>query len=370
MANLRVKTSGLNSARTLSELVKQGIEVRNVSRDDNALVFNVPYRQKTLTIHTLKRLYLDFSISMRKSFIERIINPWRIGIAIGLILCLTIYSFMSTMILRIDVSGISEAKTKEIVNFLSNNGIGVWTSKKSINTDEVDAMLYRNFDLSVAETKLVGVTMAITLKEELSPPEYGDLTTPLALIAAEDALVSRIVCAQGTKSVEIGQSIKKGTTLISAFKTVGDEKISIRAIGEVYGKVWREKEFYLSNQKVVYQSTGRVETRSVMRIGDVGGDVPTSSFAHYKITKSSICIGDFLPIYKDTYIFTEQQAVTTDTTEQDVKLLIEKAKKDIILENVNDNGEFIRCWTTERKTEDGTVFKVIAEFEKRIDIYA
>lgn len=370
MAEIKISTSGLNSARTLSELTKKGIRVRNAIRDGNTLVFSISSKQKELTKSVLKSLRLDSEDTKIVRFWDKLISPWRFGLIVGVVICTIAYLLCSSIILRVDVNGLKASNARDIVEFLEENGINIGTSKKLVDCEKIESALYNRFDFSVVECKTLGTSLLITVKEELDAPMYNDLVEPKNLIADEDALITRIVCAQGTKAIDVGKSVKKGAMLISAYKYIGDAQIPICAVGEVYGRVWREKEIYVSDQKTTYKPTGRTESAFVMRIGEIPTEIPPSSFKYYTITKSTVRIGDFLPFYRDTYVFSEQVGVVVERDEKERVSLIEKAKKEIILENADGNGEFVRSWTLEKKVDGGMLIKVIAEFEKRIDIYA
>ncbi len=370
MAESRIVTSGLNSARTLNKLAEKGITVKDAKREGNVLVFSVPVARKNATVKVLESVRLESHYRDKKSFFEKIFSPWRFGIALGLLLSLLCYLILSSFVLRIDVIGVDRAKAIEIEKFLGERGIFAGSPKGIIDEDELDALLLEKFDFSVVQSKIVGLSLSLTVKEELNKPNYYDATAPVSLIAVEDALVTRVVCLQGTQSIDVGKSVKAGEVLILAQKTVGEETLPIRAVGEVYGKVWREKEIFFPDEKVIFEPTGRVEKYFSMRVGEAESEVRLPSFEHYTVQKSTIKIGDFLPVYRDTYVYAEQKAVTVSNNDEDKILLIENAKKEILLNGADEDGVFIRSWTIERQAEGGRLVKVIAEFEKRIDKYA
>ena len=369
MSKFLVKVKGLNAQRTLNTLTQKGIDIKNSERYGSELFFEVGKKDLNKTKECLNKLYLSAEISEKKNSFESIFSLWRFGLILGILLCVIIYCSILSFILRIEISGIDENQEKKVMLFLKENGIIPGTKKSELDLTNIESIIIENFEFSVVSPSFVGTSLVINVKEELSPPIYMDLTKKTPLIASEDALITRIVCGSGTKVVNVGKSVKKGEVLIDCKKNVGDEEYYVRATGEVYGKIWRQKEIFVPTKKEEYVPTGNIEKVRVIRFGNYSGVIKKSSFKNYTCTQTSIRISDFLPIYVDEIIYTEQKTVERELTVEEENNFIENAKKEIFAENQNLVGEFIDLWTIQRNADGGKIIKVIAEFETKIDVY-
>lgn len=369
MAESKITTSALNSARTLNNISQKGILIKNVRRENSTLIFTVSDRAKSQTVNFLNSARVDCDVKDRKSVFNRIFSIWRFGIVLGIIFCVVLYSVLSSFVLKIEVFGTNESTAIKIEKYLKEINLTRGIPKDSLDLDKLDELLLKEFDFSVVESKIIGSTLSLTVKEELSKPDFYDATEINRIVASEDALITRVVCVQGLQSVTVGKSVKAGQTLIDSQKVVGESSIPIRAVGEIYGKVWREKEIYIPNEKIVYKPTGRTQKVYVMRIGGVSSKVKESPFEFYTLEKTSVKVGDFLPIFRDCYEYFEQ-VVAVEPNVEDNSVVIEKAKKEILLNSEQENAVLLDVWSEERLVEGGKYLKVIAEFEKRIDKYA
>ncbi len=369
MSNFLVKVKGLNSQRTLNTLTQKGIRIKNSERYGSELFFEVGKKDINKTKECLDKLYLSADINEKKNGLESIFSLWRFGLVLGIILCVLIYCILSSFILKIEISGVDQNQKKNIIFFLKENDITLGTKKSELDLTEIEDIMMDNFEFSVVSPSIVGTSLVIKVKEELSPPIYMDLTKKTPLIASEDALITRIVCGSGTKIVSVGKSVKSGDVLIDCKKMVGEEEYYVQAVGEVYGKIWRQKEIFVPTTKEEYVPTGNVEKVRVIRFGNYSGAIKKSTFKNYKCTQTSIRISDFLPIYVDEITYVEQKIVQRELTSEEEKTFIENAKNMIFMQNQNLVGELIGVWTTERKVDGGKLIKVIAEFETRIDVY-
>lgn len=367
MNKIIIKTSPLNSARTINRLQIEGVCLKNIIRERDYLCFEIDAKDSSKCKSILQKSYLSFDYEEKKNYFNQLFNLGRIGLIIGIVLSLGLYFFLSLFITNIEISGINENKKKEVMVYLQKSNISVGTIKSDIDIKVLDRNLLKDFDFSITQSKIIGTTLRIILKEELSSPIIvQDNFNPI--LSTEDALITRIVTISGTKMVEIGKSVKKGDILIDAKKIIENAEIRDRAIGEVYGKVWRKKDIFIPDKVQDIVETGKEETYYSIGIGSYIGVVQKPSFDCYTYTQTSTRIGDFLPFYQIKTIYREQKKVERVMTDLEINAQIEKAKKELLLETNNAIQEIFDSRTITRNVDGGRVISVIIEIEKRIDI--
>lgn len=370
MSKLTFKVCGLNSARTLNALCRDGIFVKNIERIENNLFFISCSKHKEKIIKILNKYNLEYEFKEKKNIFESILSVSRIGLLIGIVLSIILYCCIFCFITDIRINGVDSLKENEIRKYLKDKNINIGSVKAQINCIEIEREILEKYDFSLCDVKIVGTNLELNLKEELNPPIYNDLTNKTPIIATENALITRIALLSGTSEIKIGQSVKKGQLLISCKKQIGDSVVETRAIGEVYGRVWREKEIFIPNTKMTSIPTGRIEKAYFIQIGNYQGAIKKPSFDEYTYTQTSIRIGNFLPVFRVERTYYEQKIVEQSYVQEEIDNMINQAKMDLINENEEYIDEFSRSWHIERVVDGGTMMRVIVEFEKRIDIYA
>lgn len=367
MSKITVRTSPLNSARTINRLQAEGIILNNIVREHDFLSFVIESKDGPKCKSVLQKLYLSFDHTEQKNYFNQLFNLSRIGLVLGIVLSIGLYFFLSIFITNIEISGIGENKKKEVMQYLQKSSICVGTNKSNIDLETLDRNLLKDFDFSITESKIVGTTLSIKLKEELNPPIiYDENSKPI--ISKEDALITRIVTISGTKMVDVGKSVKKGDTLIDAKKIIENVEVSEKAIGEVYGKVWRKKDVFIPDKVQDLVETGKVETYHSICIGSYIGKVDKPTFDCYTYTQTSTRIGDFLPFYQIETTYFEQKKVERSLSDLEINDIVVKAKKELLLGEENAVQTILDSRVVTRKVDGGTVFSVIIEIEKRIDI--
>lgn len=367
MSKLRFKTTATASGRTLSEVVKSGVRVKSPEKKEGDLTFCVSLRDGERVCNTLngfERVYEKTDLRL----ISRLL--WRFGIAVGIIIAVIAIIVLSNYLFSISVSGLSRVEIVEVERFLTEHGVAVGTKKADLNLDALEISLMEKFDFSVVDCKIEGVTLVVSVKEELPPPDYADMQTIKPIVASEDAVVTRIVTLSGTVLVKHGASVKKGDILISPTRKVGEVEVECRAVGEIHGKVWRTKEIFVPSTIIKNERTGSSKTEYRLSFGKVNLDL-VSPYEYYEVERSKVTLSDLLPFYKNTVTYYECKPVEVENPDlKDLSGIVDGALRELRIRVESEGGIYLDDWYSVREVEGGVRVKVVCEMEMRIDTHS
>lgn len=366
MNKYRFKTSSTSSGRTITDLVNNGVRVHKPRKGGGELTFLVSSNHAKSTVEVINSYERVYEREDKRAF-PRLI--WRFGILIAIAVILAFLGVAQNYLLNIDVYGTNRISRVEVLDYLSSIGVKTGSVKSDFVEEDVERKLIEQFEFSVVDCSLSGTTLSVVVKEELSPPNYVDMQNVKSIVALEDAVVTRIVTLSGTKVVERGKSVQKGDLLIDGKHYVGEEYVECRAIGEVYGKVWRKREIFIPATITKLVRTGSETTLDYLSFGKVDNGID-SPYPYYEHSNNRVAISSILPFYKNTVTFYECSLVEVENPELlDVTNQVDLTRKALLLELENSGGIYLDSWHTVKDVEGGRLVNVVLEMECRIDTY-
>lgn len=367
MSRLRFKTTATGSSRTISEIVKSGVRIKSPEKKEGTLTFCVRVRDGERVCNTLKgfeRVYEKTDIRPLSKLL------WRFGVVVGVIISVIAMVVLSNYVFSISVSGLSRIEKLEVERYLAEQGVTVGVKKSNFDVDDLEISLMEKFDFSVVDCKVEGVSLLVSVKEELPPPDYVDMMTVKAIVAKEDAVVTRIVTLSGTVMVEHGESVKAGEVLISPTNKVGDTEIECQAVGEIHGKVWRKKEIFVPSTILKNVRTGRSKTLFCLSFGKLFVDL-ASPYQYYETESTRVALSDLLPFYKNSVTYYECKPTEVENPDiGDVSSIVEGALNELRIQIEGENGVYLDDWYSVREVDGGLAVRVVCEMEMRIDTYS
>ncbi len=179
----------------------------------------------------------------------------RLGIPLGLILAIAVCAIYSRYVYRLEVK--SGGFYSEKVLELLEDSYSVFPIKKSdLDLESFNEKLLTLDGVSMATAKVVGTTLVCEILESSIPNPTIDLSEPIAVVATEDALITRISVWSGRAAVSVGDVVKKGDVLIEPILVVGESELPVRASGEVEGRVFRCEKFSYPTTSITTERTG------------------------------------------------------------------------------------------------------------------
>lgn len=253
-----VEFSGLGGYREkmLSELIENGIQVRNVRFSEIGITGEVsPFdyyrtaetaRKNGVRIRAQKRRGLYFMLSKYKT---------RAGLYVGLLAFILILSMWQTRVQDISITG--DVHKAQIYEILNDCGIvkGAATSNLQIYKAEQRIMLEVE-NCSWVDVSCEGFRVIVKVEKGIEPPEMED-KNPRNIVASRPAMIVSQSVFRGASVVRNGSGVNTGDMLVSGvFPDDGEHVLTVRADAEIIGE-WDESiEFFVPYNETINKADG------------------------------------------------------------------------------------------------------------------
>lgn len=366
---LRAFTRNANSL--LRECTRKKIGIENLKRYKDYIEFNIKSNDYVAVIAILNAFSIDFQrVSYYGGARTIDIIKRRAFMIVGLMLGLAIVFFASQFVYKVEIDG-DNRYNGVIERLLIDSGINGVVYKGKIDTNALELKIVECIpEVTNATVYINGAVLKVnTVTNETPSVPIG---ANARVLSAYQAIVTRIYVSSGTANVSVGDSVKKGDTLIEGhintnkedYQEPSDAKyVPVEAKGEVFGKVYYHKRLILSDSAVISEYTGKTETRRDLYIGNMRiGKAHKKPFENYSSNVSYASIGFILPIKVVTTVYREttERIVTRDEYRE---WLLEKANDELLsqmpMDAVISDKEII---------EIGDTIDIYYEAEHRIDM--
>lgn len=366
---LRAYTRNANSL--LKECTRKKIGIENLKRYKDYIEFNIKSNDYVTVAAILNAFSIDFQrVSYYGGARTIDIIKRRAFMIVGLMLGLAIVFFASQFVYKVEIDG-DNRYNGVIERLLIDSGISGVVYKGKLDTNALELKIVECIpEVTNATVYINGAVLKVnTVTNETPSVPIG---ANARVLSAYQAIVTRIYVSSGTANVSVGDSVKKGDTLIEGhintnkedYQEPSDAKyVPVEAKGEVFGKVYYHKRLILSDSAVISEYTGNTETRRDLYIGNMRiGKAHKKPFENYSSNVSYETIGFILPIKVVTTVYRE----TTErivTREEYREWLLEKANDELLsqmpMDAVISDKEII---------EIGDTIDIYYEAEHRIDM--
>ena len=364
---IKVTLQGLNLDRVFKLLKRHKIPLKHIQKVNHKETnFYIQNKNKTKFEELLKDYNYKVHIENRYgvSFLVHFVKT-RLGVLIGMFLCLFLVFFLNSFVWNIQVYGLEELSKTQIVTTLEEIGIRTGKQMSHEKISEAEHYLQTKLDkISMISMVKKGTSLLINLKETRIPSvltvEANNLTS------SYEGVITKVNVIQGTPLVKVGDVVKVGDTLIAGyFNTIDGVKTECPAIGEVYAKVWYSSSVIFHTEELKQVRTGVKKEVSSLSLGKNNFKINKTniSYENYEVeTKSEyLFYNNFIPlkINKTIYWETKGQLVTQDFEENKNNLVNEALllAKDKVPSELTSQKEF----TTIEK--NGTIYVVSAFIE-------
>lgn len=366
---LRAYTRNANSL--LRECTRKKIGIENLKRYKDYIEFNIKSNDYVVVIAILNAFSIDFQrVSYYGGARTIDIIKRRAFMIVGLMLGLAIVFFASQFVYKVEIDG-DNRYNGVIERLLIDSGINGVVYKGKLDTNALELKIVECIpEVTNATVYINGAVLKVnTVTNETPSVPIG---ANARVLSAYQAIVTRIYVSSGTANVSVGDSVKKGDTLIEGhintnkedYQEPSDAKyVPVEAKGEVFGKVYYHKRLILSDSAVISEYTGKTETRRDLYIGNMRiGKAHKKPFENYSSNVSYETIGFILPIKVVTTLYHETSERIV-TREEYREWLLEKANDELLsqmpMDAVISDKEII---------EIGDTIDIYYEAEHRIDM--
>ena len=358
-----VKINSKNAHKALGELSKIcKVKVRKSGAD--FLVVSVKSKHLSQIIAILNKLCYDNliigAVGVAPSFF-RLLARW--GIVVGIALSITAAILCSAFVTRVDVSGAESALVrKEVFDVLTSNGVKVGGNASSVDAKTLEKSLLEIGGVAFASVKKRGGRIYVFVKEELPSEEFEEIDGT-SVVAKRRAVVTRVIVDGGTAVVKYGDVVNEGDILIDGYTEYGDERLSVRAAGEVWGKVYYQKKFYFANTKIV-RTYGKTKTTTKLSFFGKTPKTPKCYFEEYELKVSVESVGFLIPY--DVYRFEFREIKSVETSGVLGEDEMKKRAFSSLLEEIDSAVKLLEIYYQFEDAADGKYLTVTIEAEEKI----
>ncbi len=275
--------------------------------------------------------------------------------AIGVLMYILFVIAVPGRIFFVQIEGNSIVPDRLILETAQQCGIGFGANRREVRSEKMkNALLEKIPQLQWAGVNTHGCVAVISVRERQEEKKENRVSMG-SVVATRDAIVRQITVLRGTQLCKVGQAVKAGEMLVSAYKDYG---ISIKLTGtnaEIYGQTERKLEAITPTLSTVRTRESGRERKYSLLIGKKqinffkdSGISNTSCVKMYEKTYLSLP-GDFtLPIALVTYDFLYYETKTQEVT--DFTFLTEVAQGYVISQM--DSGTILREESTLEQMDD------------------
>ncbi len=288
----------------------------------------------------------------------------RLGIPLGLILSVAVCAIYSQYVYRLEVK--SDGFFSDRIIELLEESYDVFPIKKSDFDENVfNERLLSLEGVSMATSKVIGTTLVCEIIESSTPNPTIDLSEPIALVATEDAVITRVSVWSGRAAVKVGDVVKKGDVLIEPILVVGDKELPVRASGEVEGRVFRCEKIAYPTSSVSSVRTGRYVEKTELSLWGLSTPSFTPDYA-FETETEKYYLSSLLPIEVKLVRYYEVKEIVTSIdesffTDEYVSSLAEEMKK-----RLPDGAEPVESHFRLKKLDNIYILELYYETEEKI----
>lgn len=355
-----LKIEGYNQNRLLNECMKQGVTLYETERVSACeLRVKVAARDLKKTFAILEKLCYTYSVVKSLGAVHALLSRTvRLGLLASLAMLIALYALSYGFIWRIEITGNAKVDTLTIVNSLTEQSIKVGASKKKVDEKSVESALRRLDGIAEASCVKRGTTLKISVMEDLDyvPRPSGNNAE---ILSQYDAEITRYTVRSGTAKVKVGQRVAKGSVLISGeiIGTEGQVISTVRAGGEVFGKVVFKESVTVAKSGVRTTATGKRKRSTVLRLWGLRIGKPFDGFALSRTTATASKL-TLLPVSATSYVTEELTAEPYELSDEEAA-----AQAEAILR------ERLREQLTQEPTEEKLFFKELGGGVIQAELY-
>ena len=250
----------------------------------------------------------------------------RYALLAGMVICLLGVWTLSLFVWEIDVKGNEAVPAAEILNALSDMGIGIGSFGPSIVNEQVSNEILQVIpELSFITVNVHGSHADVIVRERIPVPQVVDEDTPTMIEAMKSGIITKMSVFEGKKVCAIGDTVTEGDILVTGIlDSLSSGMRIVHASAEIYARTWYALSCQMPLDTFVKDYTDEKETKTALIIGGKRINFYFNSGnlwpCYDKITMErniQLPTGNILPIVivQETYTEYEKEAVTLSRDE-------------------------------------------------------
>lgn len=300
-----VSVCGYYTEELLNAMKNDGVDVWNVDRADNYTVNFRIYsysleRVASLSESTRTLRENQLQVLGSSSLLEDILRyRLRSGIAVGAVISLVLFLFMSSFIWKIEISGLTTVPHEDFLNSLAKNGIEIGSPVSGHDFQQIKYALMREYDeIAYVTVNMRGSKAEVEVTESVLPPEVVDAKAYCNIFAKCDGQIVSFETYMGLPQFEVNDAVCKGDMLVSGVynsKVIGFRLV--HADASVMARTRRTYTEFCPFRVTEEVETGRKEEYFTLKFFGLELDLTffkKTEFEKYEAVseETELCLGD------------------------------------------------------------------------------
>lgn len=212
-----------------------------ILKDSLHICFTIPYKNLSSLLALTEKRGENIEIEKRSGINNTLFSLIkRPVLVLGLLGILFLSYWLPTRVVFVRIEGNKLIPSRQIIEQANLCGIGFGANRREVRSEKMkNALLAAMPQLQWAGVNTYGCTAVITVRERNDLDGMGETVHLGSVVALRDGVIREMTVQQGNALCRVGQAVKKGQTLVSAYTDCG---IIIRATGakaEIYGETQR-----------------------------------------------------------------------------------------------------------------------------------
>ena len=176
-----------------------------------------------------------------------------------LLLLIFLIFLSSNFVWNVDIIEENGKNLENIAQDVENVGLKVGKLKSEVDTKEIiNKIRLQRADIAWMGIELKGTNAIVKIVKADEKPEIVNKEEYCSIVSDKEGVITKINAKSGTANVKVGDTIRKGETLINGWMEGKYTGIRyVHAVGEVQAKVWHTK-----YKNIQYNTTERKETNN------------------------------------------------------------------------------------------------------------
>jgi|GEM_PF-4387642 len=368
---ITIEVHTLNHGKHLDALTKKGVSIYDIEREKFALKIKVSQKDLDKTLSYFKDLGLapEYVGSGRKSVFKKVLK--RLPLFISVAIFAIGLAVLSNFVFFVKISGNSKVESGWILERIRESGVSFPVLKKELDTKFIKNTVTEMDGVALTSVVVKGCFLYIDVNEELDKEEIIP-QDECAIVAQNDCIITKIVVERGTALVKVGDSVKKGQTLIAPYFVLNEEgeRLPCSAMGWAEGRVFRSQETSYAEKRFEAVETGESKEIRELWFGDIPlikGD--ESPFAECSVETQTFTTYP-LPVKIVVKRYKEKQVKEVYKPISDVKEQIEQDLYTKIYIECKNNMQILDKWCIIKNNAGYYSIKCTVETLEKVSIKA
>lgn len=240
-----VEVYGVNQARLISDLAKNGVRVFEVRKKSvKEMLFWVKSQDFEKFFAIADKLCYNVKTIETKGFwslLEKGVK--NIGLIVGLALVLLAMPFFDNYIVKVDFIGDGAIYNEYLTEYLKEKGVKKFTKASALDFEQLQTeMLTENDFLSYASIYKRGARLKVEVSLKSKVQKVLD-DTKTELLSGANGVVTEVKVYRGAPMVMVGDIVSVGDVLVSGTVTVRDITVSSNVYASVTIKTEKTYEY-------------------------------------------------------------------------------------------------------------------------------